>query len=142
MHNLTLIEEYYKKYIKNLYHWIPEGIYSVNLALLHRFDILHFQYPDKQDPVLTRYFHIVESPEKITLINDEFIVWILPDRIDHIPVTYTLVALNKEEQPKLELAFITSGVYNTSHLVLRILEKFLIEIQENESMLDKFRLPT
>lgn len=140
MHNLSLIEEYYKKYIKSLYHWIPEGIYTVNLDLLHKFNLLHFQYPEVQEPTLTRYFHIVESPEKITLINEQYIIWILPDRIDNIPVTYTLIALNREDQPKLEMAFIASGVYNTSKLVLRLLEKFLIEIQENEAMLDKFSL--
>jgi hypothetical protein len=35
----------------------------------------------------------------------------------------------------LELCFITSGVYNTSRLVLRVLEKFLVEIEENEKLL-------
>lgn len=139
MHNLAQIEEYYKRYIKGLYYWIPEGIFSVDLDLLRRFDLLHFQRPNYQNPLLTRYFHIIESSEKITLINEEFIVWIMPDRIDHIPITYTLIAINQEDQPKLEIAFITSGVYNTSKLVLRILEKFLLEIQENEQMLNKLQ---
>ncbi len=139
MHNLSQIEECYKRYIKSLYYWIPEGIFSVDLDLLRRFDLLHFQRPDYQNPLLTRYFYIIESPEKMTLINDEFVVWIMPDRVDHIPVTYTLIAINQEDYPKLEIAFITSGVYNTSKLVLRILEKFLLEIQENEQMLLKFQ---
>ncbi len=139
MHNLSQIEECYKRYIKSLYYWIPEGIFSVDLDLLRRFDLLHFQRPDYQNPLLTRYFYIIESPEKMTLINDEFVVWIMADRVDHIPVTYTLIAINQEDYPKLEIAFITSGVYNTSKLVLRILEKFLLEIQENEQMLLKFQ---
>lgn len=140
MHNFSLLEEYYKKYIKDLYSWIPEGIYFINLELLHHFDLLHFQpNAEYKDPILTRYFHIIESPEKITLLNDEFIVWIMPDKVDHTPLTYTLIALNRgEEEPLLEAAFIAGGVYNSSKLVLKILEKFLIEIQETENTLSKF----
>jgi hypothetical protein len=140
MHDLALIDEYYKKYMQNLSQWIPEGIYTINLELLRQFDLLHFRYGKDHDPTLTRYFHIVEAPEKITLVNDEFIIWIVPDQLDDVPITYTLIAINREDQPKLELAFIASGVYNTSNLVLRILEKFLIEIQENEKLIEKISL--
>ncbi len=141
MHNLALIEESYKKFIKNLFYWIPEGIFLVNLDLLHHFDLLHFQpITKRKDPNLTRYFHIIESSEKITLVNDDYIVWIIPDRVDNIPVTYTLIALNKLDQElQLEAAFIASGVYNTSKLVLKVLEKFLAEIQDNEQMLAKYK---
>ena len=139
MYNLSIIEECYRRYIKSLYYWIPEGIFSVDLTLLKKFDLLHFQRPEIQESSLTRYFHIVESPEKITLINNDFVIWIMPDRIDHIPVTYTLIALNRGDYPKLEVAFIASGVYNTSKLVLQVLEKFLVEIQENEKILDQFQ---
>jgi hypothetical protein len=137
MHNLSLLEEYYKKYIKSLYYWIPEGIFTVNLTLLQDFDLLHFHRPEHRDPTLTRYFHVIESSEKITLINEEFVVWIMSDRVDMIPVTYTLIAVNRGDQPKLEIAFIASGVYNTSKLILRVLEKFLIDIQETETLIDQ-----
>jgi hypothetical protein len=135
MRNLAIIEDCYKKYIKSLYYWIPEGIQTVDLRLLQKLDLLHIYRPESQAPPLTRYFHIIESPEKITLINDEFVVWIIPDKIDHIPVTFTLIALNKEDYPHLELAFVSSGIYNTSKFVLRILEKFLLDIQENETLI-------
>lgn len=137
MHNLSIIEEYYKKFIKDIYHWIPDGIFVVNLDLLNHFDLLHFQPTTKhKDPILTRYFHIIESREKITLINDEFIIWIIPAHLEHISLTYTLIAINKlDQEPQLEAAFVASGVYNTSKLVLKILERFLAEIQENEQTL-------
>lgn len=140
MHNLSLIEQYYQKYIKNLYYWIPEGIYTINLSLLNQLNLLHFQFPRQHDPLLTKYFHIVDSFEKITLINEEFIIWILPEKVENKPITYTLIALNGEEEPKLEIAFIASGVYNTSRLVLKVLEKFLIEIQENEKWLKELKI--
>jgi hypothetical protein len=60
--------------------------------------------------------------------------------MDHTPLTYTLIALNRGDcEPQLEVAFIASGVYNSSKLVLKVLEKFLIEIQETETTLAKFQ---
>lgn len=141
MYNFSFLEESYQKFIKDIDVFIPEGIYFVNLELLKHFDLLQFQ-PDRhpKDPLFNRYFHIIESPEKITLINDEFVVWIIPERADQHPVTHTLIALNKgENEPQLEAAFIASGVYNNSGLVLKVLEKFLIEIHETETALSKFK---
>lgn len=140
MYNIPLLEESYQKFIKNIEARIPEGIYFVNLELLYHFDLLRFQPTrDPKDPLMNRYFHVLETPEKITLINDEFVIWIVPDNTDNHPVTHALIALNKgQEEPQLEAAFFASGVYNTSRLVLKILEKFLIEIHETESALSKF----
>lgn len=140
MRNLVLIEEYYQKFMKDLNFWLPEGVFLINLELLYHFDLLHFQphISHHQKTNLTQYFHIVETPEKLTLINPEFIVWIIPDHLNQIPVTYTLIALNHEERdPQLEVAFIASGVYNNSNLVLKVLEQFLIEIQETEGLLSQ-----
>jgi hypothetical protein len=139
MHNIALLEENYKKFISNLAFWAPESLYVVNLNLLYDLNLLHFQpFTEKRDPNLTRYFHIIEASEKITLVNDEFIVWIKPDRLEERAITYTLIALNKgDQEPHLELVFLASGIYNTSRLVLRILEKFLIDVQETEVLLSK-----
>ncbi|MCE2983541.1 MAG: hypothetical protein LW832_08245, partial [Parachlamydia sp.] len=129
-----------KKFIKGLFFYIPEGVFILNLELLNQLDLLHFQPKSASKETLpTRYFHIVESSEKITLLNDDFIVWIIPDRLDKAPVTYILIALNKKDhEPKLEATFIASGIYNSSKIVLRVLEKFLIEIHENENLMAKF----
>lgn len=141
MHNISLIEDCYRKFIKSINYWIPDGVNFVNLDLLHHYDLLHF-LPSYRggESELTRYFQIIESPEKITLINDEFVIWIIPDRLDNMPITYTLIALNHvDREPELEMAFVSSGVYNTSKLVLKVLEKFLIEIQENEHVISTLR---
>lgn len=140
MNNFQLIENSYQKFIKKLDFWIPEGIYIVNLELLERFDLLKFQPPeDRRDPLENRVFQIVEAADKITLVNEEFIVWIIP--IDQPQsMTQTLIALNKgEEEPQLEAAFIASGVYNSSKMVLKVLEKFLNEIHETEISLSKYK---
>lgn len=139
MHNLFLIEESYKKFVRNLNQFIPEGFYHVDLDLLYQFDLLHFQpLSFKKSHPVSRYFQIIETQEKITLINDQFIVWIVPSNEGNIPMTYTFIALNKgNQEPQLEASFVTSGIYNSSKLVLKILEKFLGEIQENELILSK-----
>lgn len=134
MENITNIENHYKKYINDIAKWLPEGIIDVDLDLLQKLGLLHYHDPKKRDPRLTRYFHVLESNDKITLINDVFVVWIIPDKMGQAPITYTLIAINPN-QPHLELAYSTTGVYNSSRLVLRVLEKFLEEIQENEDLI-------
>lgn len=142
MHNFALIEEFYKKFIQDLDSWIPEGIFLVNLDLLQRFNLLHFgPKSEPENMVLERYFHMVETPDKLTLVNQEFVIWIFPSQISNEPVTYTMIALNQKEGPKLEVAFIASGVYNQSNLIMCILESFLAEIQENERMLSNMEKP-
>lgn len=137
MDNLSLIEEHYKKFVLDLNSWLPEGVMVINLELLDQMDLLSTHQEPILDPSLNRYFHVIETEEKITLVNSEFVVWIVPSYNELIPSTYTFIALNKQNSPKLEMAFITSGVYNSSRLVLRVLEKLLKEIQETEEWMNK-----
>lgn len=137
MDDISQLEECYNKYIRNIGKWIPEGIIDIDLKVLKHFGLLNYHLKDKKDPALTRYFHVIETAEKITLVNDQFVVWIVPEKINNTPITYALIALNHPDQTHLELAFAASGVYNSSKLVLRVLEMFLQEIQETEEMLNK-----
>jgi hypothetical protein len=139
MDDISQLEECFKNYIKNMNTLLPDGIIDVDLKLLQQYNLLHYHRKDKQDHSLTRYFHVIETSEKITLINDQFVVWIVPEKINNVPITYTLIALNQGNDVHLELAFATSGCYNSSRLVLRVLEMFLKEIQENEDLLHRFK---
>lgn len=139
MDDISQIEKCYQNYIKDINKLLPEGIIDVDLKLLQKYNLLNYHRRDKHDPTLTRYFHVIETQEKITLINDQFIVWIVPEKHNHTPVTYTLIAINHDDFPHLELAFAASGCYNSSRLVLRLLETFLLEIQETEDLLTKFK---
>ena len=139
MNNIEKLEAVYKKYIQNLSDWLPEGIIRVDLALLQEMNLLDFDKEiQKPDDSLTRYFQVIEQEDKITLVNEEYVIWIVPSSNEEIAATYTLVALNRVgREPELELAFSVSGVYNTSKMVLRLLEKFLADIQENEEALKR-----
>jgi len=137
MHDLPQIEQNYQDYIQNLVHWNPDGVVPVDLKVLQQFDLLQLTEPEaeEKESSMTRYFHVVESEEKITLINERFVIWIVPDTGESRPTTYTLIALNEGDKLALELVFSTTGIYNNSKLVLRILEKYLKDIQENEEVM-------
>jgi hypothetical protein len=137
MHSIQTLEKYFRKYLRNFDSLSQENFINVDLKVLKDFGLLHFHETIKFDFGLTRYFQVVETPDKITLVNEEYIVWIVPENIDGKNVTYTIIALNGPHEPELELVFALTGVYNTSHLVLCVLEKMLLEIQENEELIKK-----
>lgn len=139
MFDLSLLEASFQEYSKNLHAWAPDGVQEVDLPMLQRLDLLNVLEDTDPLPALTRRFQVIESPSKITLVNDQFAVWIVPEMVDGEAITYSFIALNNPIFPTLELVFCTKGVYNTSRLVLRILEKVLVEIQENEELLEGYR---
>src|SRR5205085_8407830 len=120
----------FRKCIKKLNHLNAENFLNVDLKLLHDLDLLQFHKTTNQGFGLTRYFQVIETADKITMINEEFVVWIVPEIIDNKNVTYVIIALDGKKEPTLEFVILLSGVYNTSHLILNVLDKFLFEIQE------------
>ena len=132
------LEVDYQKYMANLKQFTPDGIVDIDLSLLHDLGLLTYEEDNSDDTSLTHNFYVVESVDKLTLFNQKYVVWIVPKLIDQIPTTYTLIALNDKKQTHLEMVFSTSGVYNHSSLVLRILEKFLDQIEENEEEIFRY----
>lgn len=132
MEEIERIEGAYRKYMKDLSRFLPEGIVEVDIALLQRFNLL---VSEEEEVAMTRYFHAIETNEKITLINDEFVIWIVPETFEGPMKTYVFIALHTYPEPSLEMAYAACGVYNSSHLVLQLLEKFLTEIEETERTL-------
>ena len=136
MLNPTQIETSYKDFITNLPKCAHDGIIPVDLHLLHNLGLLGTLQDDVVDrDDLTQYFHVIESPEKVTLFNDQFVVWIVPRMEQDIAMTYILIALNHTEKLNLEIVFATTGIYNTPRYVLKILQHFLEDVQETEATL-------
>lgn len=136
MLNPMQIEEAYQAFAKDLAKWIHDGVQHIDLKFLHSTGILshlHEDHPETDD--LTQYFHVVESSEKVTLFNDQFIVWIIPKADVLQPHTLVLIALNQQDKPHLEVAFDTHGVYNTPHYVLKVLQHHLVDMLETEATL-------
>ncbi len=140
MNNIERVEAYYKKFTKDISKWLPEGMIEVEIALLQNYGLLNFDDESiPEDDALTRYFHVVETDEKITLVNDQFVIWIVPENVNNVSKTFSYIALNTGKTPVLETAFCVTGVYNTSKLVLRVLEKLLQDVMENEEALNQLK---
>lgn len=136
MLNPNQIEEAYKQFSSNLGQWIHDGITAIDLKFLHESGLLQTIQDDREEPDdLTQYFHVIESVEKVTLFNDQFIVWIIPKMESEQPTTVVMIALNHPEKPHLEIVFTTNGVYNTPRYVLKVLQHFLIDMLETEATL-------
>jgi hypothetical protein len=136
MLNPIQIEEAYKAFMADLGHWAHDGITTIDLKFLHESGLLQTLQEEQGDPDdLTQYFHVIESVEKVTLFNDQFIVWIIPRVESEQPVTHVMIALNQNDKPHLEIVYTTNGVYNTPRYVLKVLQHFLIDMLETEATL-------
>lgn len=132
------LEADYQRYMANIKEYAPDGVVAIDLPLLQELNLLSLEEEGNEESSLTHNFYVVESADKLTLFNQKYVVWIVPKLVDQTPTTYTLIALNDKKQTHLEMVFATSGVYNHSNLVLRILEKFLEQIEENEAEICKY----
>ncbi len=139
MLNPIQIEETYKEFVANLSQWAHDGITGIDLKFLYDQGLLSSLQDDKTDPDdLTQYFHVIESVEKVTLFNEQFIIWIIPKMEVDQPMTYVLIALNHPEKVHLEIVFTTRGVYNTPRYVLKVLQHYLVDMLETEATLISF----
>lgn len=134
MLNPQKLEKAFKGFMNDLGKCAQDGIIDVDLGLLKRFDLLN-KTPEEEKELQAQfpfYFHVIENQEKVTLFNNQFVVWIVPKVINDIPTTMTLIALVHKDVPRLEIAFSTAGVYNTPKYVLKVLRHFLTEVIDTE----------
>jgi hypothetical protein len=137
MINPTVLEDSYQEFSQNLKKWIPDGVIQVDLRLLNEMGLLNSTELEHSinEANLTLYFHIIETPDKVTLFNEQFAIWIVPQLVDEIPTTTTLIALIQTSKPRLEIVYQTTGVYNTPKYILKILQHFLTEVQDTEAVI-------
>lgn len=143
MVNPIQLEESFSEFINNLPKWIPDGIMQVDLQLLDELGLLnqeHLETSEEEDQ-FPHYFHVIETADKVTLFNHQFVVWIVPQVINEMPCTLTLIALMNSDKPNLELGFSTSGVYNTPKFVLKILRHYLSEVIDTEAIISSIDKP-
>jgi len=133
----TQLDEAYKEFSRNLSKWVPDGVITVNLNLMQELGLLNNAELDEisNTGTFSDYFHVLETDDKVTLFNDKFAIWIVPSVVAEMPVTMTFVSLLIQEKPHLELVFQTTGVYNTPKYILKILQHFLTEVIDTESII-------
>lgn len=137
MINPNVLEDAYKEFSKDLLKWVPDGIIQVDLKLLNDLGLLNNAELEHSisDDELNHYFHIIETADKVTLFNEQFAIWIVPQLVDETPTTTTLIALLQSNKPHLEIVYLTSGVYNTPKYILKVLQHFLAEVQDTEAVI-------
>ena len=140
MLNPMQIEQMYKEFVNDLPHWAHDGILTIDLQTLHEQGLLDHLSDDHEDSEdLTQYFHVIESIEKVTLFNDQFVIWIIPKMEQDQPTTFVLIASNHQDNINLEIVFTTKGVYNTPRYVLKVLQHFLTDILDTEAAITCFK---
>lgn len=136
MINPAHLEESFKEFSQNFHKWIPDGILAVNLSLLNDLGLLnHEKFEQSSADNLMHYFHVLETPDKVTLFNEKFAIWIVPKLVDENPSTLTFIALLQKNKPHLEIVFSTEGIYNTPKYILKILQHFLTEVVDTEAII-------
>jgi hypothetical protein len=133
----NILEQAYKEFSKDLLKWVPDGIVKVDLRLLNDLGLLNNAELEHSvsDDQLNHYFHIIETPDKVTLFNEQFAIWIVPQLVEETSTTTTLIALLQANKPHLEIVYLTSGVYNTPKYILKVLQHFLTEVQDTEAVI-------
>lgn len=137
------LEEAFVEFSQNLQKHAPDGVITVDLNLLHDLGLLQngiFDDSSTSDELM-HYFHVLETPDKVTLFNDQFAVWILPKMIQEIPLTLTFIGRVQAEKANLEIVFSTKGVYNTPKFILKVLEHFLTEVIDTEAIISSINRP-
>jgi hypothetical protein len=136
MINPIQLEEAYKDFTDNFQKWAPDGFITVNLQLLQELGLLNNSNLDHTShESLTQQFHVIETNDKVTLFNEQFAVWIVPQTNTEIPSTLILIALIQNLKPHLEIVYTTSGVYNTPRYILKVLQHFLREVIDTEAVI-------
>ncbi|QVL55572.1 MAG: hypothetical protein KFB95_09760 [Simkaniaceae bacterium] len=132
--NPIQLDQAYNEFVSSLSSWIPEGIIEVDMSLLEETGLLtHASFEeDNNQEQLPHYFHVIETPDKVTLFNHQFAIWIVPKIVDENPTTIVMISLITDGRPHLEIVFSTKGVYNTPKFVLRLLKYYLSEVIDTE----------
>lgn len=156
MKNPEKIEAKYYDILENLSGCLPDGIIDIDLKFLEEANLIsnkeeveanYANNAPKESPSMQ--FHIMESEDKVTLFNNEFTVWILPANSEKNIQSKTLVVIgqyydkeNSEEVPTISLGFSTTGMYNTSKIILKIAEHFIKKITSADKSLQEISSST
>ena len=135
MMNPIQLEEAYKDFTENFQKWAPDGFINVNLQLLQDLGLLSTEEESADSESIAQQFHVIETNDKVTLFNQQFAIWIVPQVDTELPSTLILISLIQNLKPHLEIVYTTSGVYNTPQYILRVLQHFLTEVLDTEAII-------
>ena len=130
------LEEAYQNFNQNFKKWVPDGIIQIDLESLCEMGLLNREDFDEEEPDdVTQYFHVLETPDKITLLNEKFAIWIVPKMVENTATTHTYISQLQKDKLHLELVYETTGVYNNPKFILKVLQHFLIEVIDTDAII-------
>ena len=137
------LEEAFVEFSQNLPKHAPDGVIAVNLNMLYELGLLKHEKFDQatSHEELMHYFHVLETPDKVTLFNEQFVVWILPKMLQETSQTMHFYCTSAKYQASFEIVFSTTGVYNTPKFILKVLEHFLTEVIDTEAIISSINRP-
>lgn len=134
MVTIDQLDAYFETLSQNTPDFLPDGILDINLKTLHSLHLLTDE-PATDELQASHMLQAVESEGRITLFNDRFALWIVPQVGAEPCSTVVYVATHREGELKAEMGFRTSGIHNKSKTILRLIDRFLADIQETDSLL-------
>ncbi len=138
MDSIEKLDDFFEHLQTNTGELLPDGLLDVNIKTLHSLHLLSNESPDTEPAPVAHLLQAIESGGKITLFNERFVLWIVPQQEVHPPSTVIYVAQrNEDNEIKPELGFRTAGIHNRSKTILRLIDKFLTDIQETESFISQ-----
>ena len=115
---------------------LPDGILDINVKTLHALHLLSDTIPANGGSSNT-LLQAIESGGKITLYNEKFALWIVPQKNADPSSTMVYIARRTEDEIKAEIGFRTTGIHNRSKTILKLIDRFLADIQETECVISK-----
>lgn len=141
MVSIEQLDIFFDHLTKNTKDLLPDGILDINIKTLHTLQLLSEESSMDEIPE-SHLLQAVESEGKITLYNDRFALWIVPQVGASPSATVVYVATHNDAGVRAELGFRTTGVHNKSKTILRLIDKFLIDIQDTDSIIASFEQET
>jgi hypothetical protein len=137
MLSIDEINAYYDYLSKHTSDLLPDGIVNVDVKLLQSLSILS---PNASlgSASAKELLQAIESGGRITLFNDHYVLWIVPQNEVSPPSTTVILARCDKNSIKPEVGFKTAGIHNQSKTILQLIDRYLVDIQETEDVLEKF----
>jgi hypothetical protein len=134
----SYLDEFFEKFSSNPAQYFPDGILDIDIKTLNEYNLLSEEKKSQRKIPIVHYLKIHDSQDRITLFNDHFAVWIVPEKDSFYTTVY--IAKFQDGDLKIEIAFRAEGLHNKSKTILRLVERFLTDIQETDSMLNELEV--
>ena len=130
------LEEAFHEFYQNFSKWLPDGVVSININTLSDLGLLSTKKIEEETTdSLSHKFHVIEVGDRVTLYNEQFVIWILPQNQGETSSTITMIALLQNNKPHLEIVYTNTGIYNTPRYILKVLEHYISEVIDTEAIL-------